>query len=266
MYRPLSGTLKIIIDSNVFIMAEDLGEEESEDHDLVGAFLRIATKLGVSIVVAAGTRDDVLRAPPDTLKRRLRQLQRYDLLDSIPQPSNLARDAGFPDPRSDNDESDLDILSALAANAADWLVTNDQKLRRRAAKAEYGDRVFTVREVIETLRQSLNQPSAIPSVKTCPAYAINIESELFLSLIEDYPDFPNWWRKVARETRDVLTLGSPMDPEGVAVLKVETDKPYGIVGRALKACTFKIASRFSWNTAWGTLIERYHRLCTFKQM
>src|SRR5690606_28195129 len=82
--------------------------------------------------------------------------------------------------------------------------------------------------------------------QTVKGYQIRIGSSIFDDLKEDYDDFEQWWRsKVAREHRDVLTIGIPDDPQAVAVLKPETHEPYGLPDATLKICTFKVAAPYS---------------------
>jgi len=148
--------------------------------------------------------------------------------------------AGFPTTRSANDEVDLVILTTLAVKAADWLVTQDVSLRRRATKAGFGDRVFALADVVDTLDSFLNKPTTLSTVQTVAGYEVNLAAPIFTSLRKDYPEFDDWWRnRVALTHRDVLVLGPSTDPEGIAVLKVEDDHPHGLPGRVLKICTFK---------------------------
>lgn len=149
---------------------------------------------------------------------------------------------------------DLDILGALEAGAADWLVTQDVSLRRRAGRAGLGDRVFSLPEVLDTLGALVSKPSILPSVETIAGYRIDTSAPIFDSLKLDYPEFIRWWRdRVAKEHRDVLVLGSHANPEGIAVLKIETDTPHGLQGRVLKICTFTTASAYQ-GTKRGELL------------
>lgn len=232
--------LTILIDSNIFIALESLGiSPDAHSHDSA-KFNRLASQLGARITVAAATREDILRAPKERQNARLEQLSRYFVLDPVPRDQELARRAGFSEPLRLNNEVDLDILGALEAGAADWLVTQDVSLRKRARRAGLGNRVLSLPEVLETLSALVSKPSLLPSVATIVGYQIDTDAPIFDSLKLDYPEFIQWWRdRVAKEHRDVLVLGSHSSPEGIAVLKLETDMPHGLQGKVLKICTFK---------------------------
>lgn len=240
--------LRIIIDSNIFIYAENPGISSSKYDSEAAAFLRLASQLGFRIVISAATRADLLEAPFQVREIRLRQLAKYFTLPPLYRDPLLAKKAGFPEVRSPNDDADLEVLCALAAGAADWLLTEDVTLRRRSSRAGYSDITFSLSEGIDTLNSFLSKPSSVPSVKTVKGYQISLTADIFGSLREDYPPqafsegFDFWWHeKVAKGHRDVLVLGPLLNPEGLAVLKIENDQPHGLQNQTLKICTFKVS-------------------------
>lgn len=237
--------VKILIDSNVYISAERLGVDEDNHSAQAANFLRLANQLGFQIVIAHATRADLLSAPDKTRNMRTRQLMKYAVLEPTPLPCGLEQQAGFPVRRSRNDELDLNILAALDVGAADWLVTQDGPLRKRARKAGLGDRVFSLEGAIDTFNALLNKPAGFFTVQTAKGYQVDRSAPIFDGIREDYPDYDDWWRaKVSREPRDVLVLGTLNNPEAIAVLKIENDRPHGILGRVLKICTFKVSDDF----------------------
>jgi len=59
----------------------------------------------------------------------------------------------------------------------------------------------------------------------------------------DYEGFDDWWHKASGEHRECRTIeGEDGAIEALAVLKVEEDRPYGLQGRVLKICTFKVSA------------------------
>jgi ribosomal protein S18 acetylase RimI-like enzyme len=241
----VDSNLRIVIDSNVFIAVEDHDDARSAHTYEASELFRLAFQAEASLVIAAETKDDIMRGPWKRNVKRLAQLAKYDVLSKAFIRPELAKSAGFPTSRTPNDQSDLSILAALDSGAADWLVTNDGKLRRRAAKAGFSDSVFSVQHAVDTLRTFFNQPTSIPEIRTVKGHEINPDAPVFHGLENSYPDFATWWReKVVRSRRDILILGSVSNPEGASVLKVETDYPHRLVGKVLKLCTFKVAEAF----------------------
>lgn len=240
-----AADLKIIIDSNVLIAVEDHDEIGTAYTAKAAELVQLVSRAHASLLIVSGTRDDVLRAEDSRRLKRLAQIAKYHILERPAIRPDLAVSAGFPFSRSPNDESDLEILAALDVGAADWLVTDDIKLRRRAARAGYADSVFSLQEAVETLRGFIHIPSSIPNIRTVHGHQIELTAVIFDSVKLDYPGFVDWWRrKVVYEGRDVLIIGEGLSPEGVSVLKVELDQPYQLESRVLKICTFKVDDPF----------------------
>jgi ribosomal protein S18 acetylase RimI-like enzyme len=199
-------------------------------------------------MISHGTSSDLLQAPVDRRQQRQRQLAKYHLLQPVPVDEQLRVAAGFPQDPGPNDAADLEVLSTLASGAASWLVTNDSRLRARARRAGLGERVLSIADALGTLRPLLASPTELPAATTVPGYRIALNASIFDSLRAQYPQvgddpgFDVWWRnKVAGEHRDVIVLGDPAEPDGIAVLKPEDDRPHGLPPSLLKVCTFKVA-------------------------
>ena len=230
-----NGQFKIAIDSNVFIALEEVGTASDQHSNEAAGFFSLATMLGARVVVTDATSKEILQAPGEKRRIRLEQLKKYVVLRPIPTPRDLAERAGFPVQRSVNDEMDLEILASLAVGAANWLVTQDASLRKRAKRAGY-ESIFSLAEVIETLKSYVYKPASTSDVDTLLGYQISLEAPIFNTLKNDYPEFCMWWREKVLH-RDVVILGTTDNPEALAVLKIETDHPYGLQERVLKICT-----------------------------
>lgn len=242
----------VLIDSNVMIAAEDYADRASSGGELASALLRLIQELGFSVCVSDGTRTDLLRAKGELRQRRSRQLRRYHTLEPVSVDEELARQAGFPANRSENDEGDLEVLSAFMTGAADVLVTEDAKLRRRARNMCDPERVHSLSEAVEWLTSLRASPVTLPSVRTVEAYTLRLSAPIFDGLREDYPTFDQWWHdKVCGEKRKAALIGSPDNPAGIAVFKPERN-PHSL-GPVLKVCTFKTSNQVA-GTKSGELL------------
>lgn len=238
--------MNILIDTNVFMLAEDRSLRSDSLTDSAARVLQFASELGFRIVISDATRTDIHQATAENRKRRTGQLQKYMVLGPIPLDPTLASSAGFPKSMSSNDERDLHVLNTLSSGAADWLVTGDAKLRTRASAAGHEAKVFSITGALETLGALVDQPVASAVIDYVKAYKLNIRSPIFEGIREDYSDFDDWFRdKVVKEHRSAYVLGSPEAPEGVAILKSESDQPHSLKGKVLKVCTFKISEMYS---------------------
>lgn len=234
----------VLLDSNVFIAAEDHGDQGHVHGPLAAELLRHIHSLGHELVLSHGTKNDVLRAPEPLRSRRQRALEKYTVLDRVPDHPPLRK--YFPEPLSPNDAADLEVLTAFDTGRAQWLVTQDRQLRTRAEAAEL-DNVLNLQDAVDMFR-ALTGTSPIltvPAITRIKAYTINRDAPIFHTLKEDYPEFEEWWRsKVVPQKRDVILLGDSHAPDGLAVLKKETNRPYDLPNPSLKICTFKIEGEF----------------------
>jgi len=148
---------------------------------------------------------------------------------------------GVPDAGS-HDEIDLTILSAVKAECADYLVTDDGKLRKRARRVGLTARVLSAADAVATLRGLFpTVPEPPPLVQARPAHSLNPSDPIFQSLREDYPPFDDWFTKCRREQRQTWTVQHGGQYGGLCIVNPETPAPYALVGKTLKICTFKVA-------------------------
>ncbi|WP_280406359.1 hypothetical protein [Nocardia brasiliensis] len=234
--------LTLLIDSNVFIAVEDYSGGGNPFGKQAAELLRLTQKLHYRLALSHGTVSDLLAAARDLQIQRRKALEKYVVLGYV-KPDPEIRSV-FPDDLTDNNRADLEVLSTFRRSGADWLVTNDRKMRNRAAKSGLL-RTLSIDAAIEMLRPLAAPELQAPAAALTEAHTIDIESDIFDSLRADYNDFNDWWvRRVCREWRDVIAIGTPVNPEGVAVLKTETDRPYGFDSPVLKVCTFKVSDDF----------------------
>lgn len=231
-----------VLDTNVLIKAEDNADAPTALGHTASDLLARASTAGHLVAIADGTRQDFLRAAEPLRSRRLRQLQRYNVLLPISASRDQRERFGTPAGSTPNDECDLEILCAIANNAATFLVTEDRRLRRKALRGGLGDRVLSVEEATWQLANLDGDSPSLPTVSTVKAYQIPLGAAILGTLRGDYHDFDSWWEKVQREHRDAIIVGEPSDPVAICVLKIEalapTNRETGLV--SLKLCTFKV--------------------------
>ena len=236
---------KLLIDTNVVI-----GLEDSRPVD--ESFAEIARLCGehkVDLFIDSATYDDVSR-DRDSARREvtLSKLAKFQRLRGIPTRSEATLIVEFGPINNDNDRSDVRLLAAIDASAADFLVTQDNDLRRRAARSGLEAKVLTVEETLEWLRQTFQERTVeLPFVTERKAYQIDRSDSIFQSLREDYPEFDSWFEKCRREHRDcwVLTIGEQI--AGLVIRKEEDHadaKTRNVASKILKVCTLKVRDEF----------------------
>ncbi|MGL5827867.1 MAG: GNAT family N-acetyltransferase [Nocardioides sp.] len=235
----------VLIDSNVFIAAEEHGGESGHVHGKQAAkLLQLVERLGFGLLISQGTRSDLVQAPEPLRSRRRRALDKYVVMEAVPENPSIR--SHFPASLSSNDAADLEVLTSHATGRSAWLVTEDRRLRSRAAAAGFDD-VISLADALQTLGTFAGDPIHLsqPGAEQVPAYTVSTRSSIFESLRNDYSGFDQWWRQsVVRTDRPVIVMGDSADPAGIAVLKSERDGPYGLPDPVLKICTFKIADNY----------------------
>jgi hypothetical protein len=147
-----SDRLTFLVDSNVFITLEPhMTLSKTEPFDFAARFVRLVHEHGHRLAVHEGTIDDLQR-DQDVMRRSHSEqaLKKYKVIGDLPVSERIS--AAIPG-ASASDRVDVAIASALDANAAHFLVTEDQRLRRRvqSAAVDLADRVLSLSEAVEYL-------------------------------------------------------------------------------------------------------------------
>lgn len=239
--------LRFLLDTNIVIPAEPTSREDVEEATPVVAELLATLARGKhSWLIHPGTYDDVERdMVPERRSLRRALLGKYEVL-ACPPPlsSELVAELGTPTPGS-NDEVDFRILAALDADCADYVVTHDQRMRRRARRIGLGARVVTAADALSTVRALFpTVPLPPPLVRSIPAHLLRDTDPIFDSLRAEYqPDFEGWLKKCKRQQRPVWLVERDQAYAGICIVNEEPKPEFGLTGRVLKLCTFKISDR-----------------------
>ncbi len=194
--------------------------------------------------------DDDIKRDSDLARRMVTEskLAKFERLRGIKYPDDAELARRFGTINSPNDRSDCRLLFCLERKAADFLVTRDVGLQKRARRCGLGNTVLSVEDAILWLRQTF-EPTAIelPHVFEREAYAIDLKDALFDSLRTDYAGFDDWFAKCARQHRKcwVVEVGGAL--AGIVIRKDEARPEASIVSpgnKILKLCTFKMAPAF----------------------
>jgi L-amino acid N-acyltransferase YncA len=237
--------LRLLADSNFVITLEPYAGEMEPGQPLAAEVVRLASEQGHRIFVHPATRDDLLEGT-DAARRaqRLAELEKFPSLVEGPIPVTLTTVLGQPSAGS-NDDRDLRLLAALHNNAATYLVSDDGGLRKRAARVGLGERVLTLLDAVELLRQLapmlLTPP---PRVEVLPTYALDADQGIFRSLRDDYAEFDQWLDSVVRpddDNRDCLVVEEDGRYAALVIVKRrEEDCAYDFPQPVTKIATFKV--------------------------
>lgn len=239
----MHAEMSFLIDSNIVIAAEPFNGQLESLQPQVSTFLRIAAEHGHRVYVHPATRDDLNETiDPVHRKQNMAAFAKYPSLTELEVPQKVL--AVFPVPRSPNDDRDARILAALAAGAVHFLVTNDEKLRKRAVRLGHEPKVLRADEAaVQLATWHPDAPPPPPSVQDIKTYTLNSSDLIFESLRETYADFEGWIEKVKKESSN-RRAWVVRDVDGtyaaLAIVKMRDVHPISPGSEAIKLSTLKV--------------------------
>lgn len=243
---PVGSTrMKLLLDTNILLPLEPTEPGGIEPTSALAAELvRLAQGGGHDIFVHPAHQVDVERdRTQDRLAARRVLLTKYRQLTSPPAPTDqLVSIFGSPG-EGTNDWVDLQHVAAVAADAVDYLVTEDGNLHRRSRRAGLERRVLYLADAVAAVRALLpTQAQPPPAVELVKVYSLPVEDPFWGSLRADYPGFDTWLQNCRREHRDAWVIWGPhRDIAGACLLKEERGPELGMDGKILKLATFKVS-------------------------
>jgi hypothetical protein len=117
------------------------------------------------------------------------------------------------------------ILSAVVANAATFLVTDDGGIHRKAVRLGLTDRVLTVEDALAFLASLLGLiPEPPPLVVRMKAYELSVADPIFDSFRADYPGFDDWFGRCQLEHRSAWVIRERNALAAVCIIKEDDDE------------------------------------------
>jgi ribosomal protein S18 acetylase RimI-like enzyme len=237
--------MNILIDTNILISLEPTSPDYVEERTPVAAHLvRVVSEGGNRILMHPESLRE-LAGDQDPVRRSMRSvlLDKYQRLFPAPPMADALRSIlGDVDPAS-HDYVDHLMLSAVLANAVQFLVTDDGDVIRKASRLGVGDRVFTVEDALALLVSLLGRtPEPPPLVIATKAYDLDPSDPIFDSFREDYgTTFDPWLRRAQLDQRPAWVIREGAVLDAICIIKQEDDE-LQLAGRTLKICSLKVSS------------------------
>lgn len=240
---PIDASLRILIDTNIFIAAESQAGDLHPNAARATALYRAATELKHTLCVGAGTLEDIDRHKDLQHKeKRRQQLKRYHIFERLEIPDVFQAKAGYPPKINDQSRVHLSLLLLLDRGAAQWLVTEDQRILPHAKALGLEDRLFSLSDALDVFGRQQQRPISVPAVQEVRGYQLDRDDVIFDDFAGEYA-IRDWLRdKVAPEARPCLIMqqvGGSLD--AVVILKREAEDAWSLPGKVLKICTFKVS-------------------------
>jgi GNAT superfamily N-acetyltransferase len=236
--------MKFLIDTNILISLEPTSDIAIEPGAREAAEVaRLIQQSGNRIVVHPHALADFDR-DHDHKRRTHREyvLKKYPILDGAPQLTAADETVLGASLERSNDWVDNHLLVSVARDAVSYLVTQDQAIHARAARLEISDRILTTADAVAMLRALFpTTPTLPPAVRSVKAHALDKDDPIFDSFRTDYPRFDEWLRKCKLDDRPTWVIDGANALAAICIVKAEHDATFGMNGKILKVCSFKVS-------------------------
>jgi len=240
-----SRGLTFLLDTNIVIPAEPTSPDFAEcGTRAICALLGLLNSGGHRYFLHPASLRE-LATDKDPQRRQLRAdlCTKYTELPAPPAiGSGITSVLGTAEPTS-HDFVDHSLLAALVHNAADYVVSEDLDLLRKASRLGLRERVASVAEALVVVRGLFpERPIPPPHVREIFSHELDGNDPIFNSFRQDYPGFDLWLAKVQREHRHAWRIDTP--GAGIAaftIVKPETESEPRFGGNALKICSIKVS-------------------------
>src|SRR5574341_1280483 len=241
--------MKLLIDTNIFIPLEPASAAYiSPLTEGAASLLKFALDSDFQLYTHPVALEDLKRDQnPERKRLRILLLSKYPPLpDPPPISSEIKTQLGDPGPES-HDWVDHHLLTALAVDAVDLLITEDRRIHGKAKRLGLNDRVFTLSEATTWIQHLVDRiPGTPPAIRTAKAHTLDPRDPILHSLRSEYSDFDPWFQKCRREHRQAWIIDSPDGSlAGLCLVKHEKAPPPGMTGRVLKLSLFKVSEAFN---------------------
>lgn len=235
--------MKVIFDTNILIHIEDPKELSKNLQDL----LRIFREHGHQIFIHPASLKDIDNDQDENRKKIiLSKLRGYPHIEAPPKPTNEFLSAVGKSLNS-NEINDNEILFSIQKNAADFLITEDFGLSKKAIRANIEDRVFSIDSALDYFKNLYaRKVISHPLLKEDYLRNLDIDDPFFDSLKEDYEDskFRKWFKEKSIEGRKCWVYQKDDEIKALLMLKEEDEpidtSPQIPAGRRLKIATLKV--------------------------
>ena len=234
--------MKIILDTNILIHVEDPKVLPPNLQDL----MKIFREHGYQKFIHPASLRDIEN---DQNKKRkeiiLSKLRGYPPIESPPKPTTNFLSIMGP-ATSSNEINDNEILFAIHKNAANFLITEDKGLHKKASKIDLEDRVLSIDSALGYFNELYAR--IVPThalIKEDFLHNLDIEDPFFDSLKKDYVDseFRKWFNEKSIEGRKCWVFHEDNCIKALLILKEENEliktSPPIPASRRLKIATLK---------------------------
>lgn len=154
--------------------------------------------------------------------------------------------AQIPEPKTENDIIDNQLLYCAYKNVVDILITEDAGILNKAEQLNI-EQVLNINGAIAYFKTLYTNTdiNLLPIFKKAKGYDIDLNDSIFESLKADYPGFDNWWKKKVWR-RELFIFERERKINAILIPKIEQNETIDCTPelkreKILKICTFKVS-------------------------
>lgn len=237
--------MKILLDTNILIQRENnhvIPENLAE-------LMRLLNGLeNCSLHIHPLTKQEIMKDKfYERMNVNLSKSNTYSVLEKVP---NYLEDDSFknllPEPKTENDVVDNQLLYCIARNICHYLITQDQGLLNKANSLDI-ENVLNINEAINVFKKCYPNVD-IPlgnNFEIKKVFELSYNDKIFDSLKASYNGFDKWWHSIQnRDTYVYFNTDNMIN--AILIPKIEqneiiSENPPIKKDKILKICTFKVA-------------------------
>lgn len=237
-----------LLDTNIVIPLED---NKPLDKPL-SEFIRLCSEHNISIRVHEASLEDINKDNDSDRKAiTLSKIEKFTICKGVVTPEKKKLEEAYGPLSKSNDHIDCKLLYAVdQIGVADFLLTQDQDLHKRAKNAGIADKLFTLDDALDWIIRTY-EPKQVVLPKVIEKYCHEIDKTdpLFDTLREDYPPFDQWFKGCCKKRRKCWVIEDHEQLVGIIIWK---DEPLNEIDalnqlnpkKVFKICTFKVSPAF----------------------
>lgn len=235
--------MKLLIDTNIFIPLEPASSADIEPNSEAAARLFQRAQLGGHTTYLHPAQSHDINRDKDHGRADVRRIlvAKYAALpDPPPISAHHATVLGSP-AHGTNDWVDNCLVVAVAADAVDFLVSEDKGVRKKAKRLGIEDRVLSLDEAVRFLGGH-GIVVAPPAVRSISPHALDRNDPIFDSFRGDYSGFDKWFAKCCRQHRQTWKIDGSSGLAAICIVKHgDSHEGVKVGGSPLKICSFKVS-------------------------
>ena len=212
---------KILLDTNMFIYLEDYAVTEEKVATLTK---RLFDSDQYKIVIHPKTKEEILKIKEEE-KRNIffSKISVYKEIKSAPIATEKFHNlVGC---SNSHDAIDNELLFSIYRNCAQYLITNDKDLIKKAQKVDLNDRVLSIDQALEKFQENSSEDIRKPVfISYKYLHELDINDDFFDSLKKDYAGFEEWFKKKQSDEAQAYVTEFDGHLTSFLMLKVEDKK------------------------------------------